>query len=373
MLPHQPLRSCGAHALTAAPPPTTPTTARPTLFVPLGALKPLLALAQHPPSYPITQPRQPISPQVAPFNLPAVTTTSIVAPVVAAGSGTSALSAGTAPTSNGTAPSIAPIETQRLVSPIRPLILECELATHPDNGFVRQLLHNITHGCNIGYDGPHFLHTAPHLPTTYTHPHIIDAAIAKECTAGRLAGPYTTPPLPHFRCSGLGVVPKKDGSWRVIYHLSAPHSRSINDFIDPSRFSLSYCTVDHAIAIINKLGPRCLLGKIDLKNAFRLIPVRRQDWHLLGIQWQGSYYVDKCLLFGLRSAPYLFNLLTEAMEWILTHNYGVGHLIHYLDDFFTAGEPNSTTCSQHMSSIVTRSAPLSSLRKWRGLPPRSHS
>ena len=260
---------------------------------------------------------------------------------------------GIAPTSSGTAPSIAPIETHELVSPIRPLILERELTSHPDKGFVSQLLQTFTSGCNIGYNGPHFAHIASHLPTAHTHPNVIDNALAKECSAGRIAGPFPSPPLPSLRCSGLGVVPKKDGTWRVIYHLSAPHSRSINDYINPESFSLSYCSIDDAIMIINQLGPGCLLGKIDLKNAFRLCPVRKQDWHLLGIHWKGLYYVDKCLPFGLRSAPYLFNQLAQAIEWILKSNYRVTNLIHYLDDFLTAGPPQSEVCSQHMATMLS--------------------
>ncbi len=139
----------------------------------------------------------------------------------------------------------------------------------------------------------------------------------------------------------------------MIYHLSAPHAHSINDFIDPSQHSLTYCTIDNAIAISNQLGPGCLLGKIDLKNAFRLCPVRKEDWPLLGLYWKGSYYVDKCLPFGLRSAPYLFNLLADAIEWILKHNYAVDNVLHYQDDFFTAGPPNSEVCSLNMDTTLS--------------------
>ena len=207
----------------------------------------------------------------------------------------------------GTAPT--PADQQQRVTPLRPLQLECELRNHPDRGFINQLLHDIRHGCCIGYDGPHYTYTAKHLPTAHTHADVIATAIAKECAAGRMAGPYSHPPLPNLRCSGLGVVPKKDGGWRVIYHLSAPRGSSINDYIDPDQFSLHYCTIDSAIKIINRLGLGALMGKIDLKNAFRLIPVRKQDWNLLGIHWQSKWYFDKCLPFGLRSSPALFNRL----------------------------------------------------------------
>ena len=203
----------------------------------------------------------------------------------------------------GSPPTLLPIDQHQLVSPLRPLELECELTHHPDKGSVWQLLHDIKHGCDIGYNGPHFAHTAHHLPSALEKPHIISDALDKECAAGCMTGPFPTPPLPNLRCSGLGVVPKKDGGRRIIYHLSVPYGRSVNDFIDPEQYSLRYCTINSAIAILNSLGPHSLMGKIDMRSAFQQLPVRREDWHLLGIHWQSHWYVDKCLPFGLQSSP----------------------------------------------------------------------
>ena len=69
----------------------------------------------------------------------------------------------------------------------------------------------------------------------------------KEFAENRMAGPYDSPPYYNLRCSGVGVVLKKDGGWRLINHLSAPTDNSINDFIDPRDFSLQYATIDDAI------------------------------------------------------------------------------------------------------------------------------
>ena len=93
--------------------------------------------------------------------------------------------------------------------------------------------------------------------------------------------------------------------------------------------------------------------ELDLKNAFRLIPVRQADWNLLGICWQGKYYIDTCLPFGLRSAPYIFNRLATAIHWILQNNYNVLFILHYLDDFLTAGSPHSLICQQNLESMLT--------------------
>jgi len=76
------------------------------------------------------------------------------------------------------------------------------------------------------------------------------------------------------------------------------------------------------------------MTKINLKSALRMIPVHCADWDLLGMHWWEQYYMDTCLPFGLRSAPFLFNEYAMTIELIMTHNYQLLHLIHSLDDFF---------------------------------------
>ena len=101
------------------------------------------------------------------------------------------------------------------------------------------------------------------------------------------------------------------------------------------------------------MDPGTLLSKIDLKDAFRLIPVHPSQWNLLRICWKTRFYVDTCLPFELRSAPDLFNCLSEAIHWILVNRYGVHHLLHYLDDFLTAGPPDSPICSNNLNSMLS--------------------
>lgn len=62
--------------------------------------------------------------------------------------------------------------------------------------------------------------------------------------------------------------------------------------------------------------PGSLMAKIDIRSAFRLIPVHPADHHLLAMQWKGGVFIDTCLPFGLRSAPKLFNILADLLEWI---------------------------------------------------------
>ena len=204
-------------------------------------------------------------------------------------------------------------------TPLRPRILARFLNSHSDANFMSELINSLTNGFNIGYQGPHTHLTAPILTSACIHPTVIDEALMKEVAENRMAGPYDPPPYCNLRCSGVGVVPKKDVGWSLINHLSAPTDNSINDFIDPGDFSLQYATIDDAIKICHILGQGALMAKVNLKNAFRLCPVRQEDWHLLSIHWHDKYFVDKCLPFGLRPTPYLFNMVADALEWILWH------------------------------------------------------
>ena len=80
-----------------------------------------------------------------------------------------------------------------------------------------------------------------------------------------MAGLFSRQPFEPFHCSGLGVIPKQDSSWRVIMHLSEPEGSSINDYIDPEAVAISYTTIDDTIRIVNTLRQGTLLAKNDLK------------------------------------------------------------------------------------------------------------
>ena len=115
--------------------------------------------------------------------------------------------------------------------------------------------------------------------------------------------------------------------------------------------------VSDVVRHILSLGQGCLLAKIDIDSAFRNVPVNPHDRHLLGMLWKGRLYVDTVLPFGLRSAPKIFNALTQALQWIAVHR-GVSYLDHFLDDFVTAGSKGTNECQDNLTQLVTTCAIL---------------
>ena len=116
---------------------------------------------------------------------------------------------------------------------IRSFVLERELSDYPNKAFVEELIHDLRYGCTIGYTRPQFSYLANNLVFVNQQPEVIDVTLEKECEVGRILGPFESAPLTNFQTSGLGLVPKHDGGWWIIYHLSAPLNHSINDFINP--------------------------------------------------------------------------------------------------------------------------------------------
>ena len=127
-------------------------------------------------------------------------------------------------------------------------------------------------------------------------------------------------------------------------HDRGPSSASVNDGISEQLCSLRYVSLDDAVRLVKQLGRGTQLVKMDLRDAYRMIPVHPEDQHLLAIEWQGMTFVDKALPFGLRSAPKLFSAFADAMVWIL-FSRGIRFLLHYLDDFLFVGPPDSTEVS----------------------------
>jgi len=71
--------------------------------------------------------------------------------------------------------------------------------------------------------------------------------------------------------------------------------------------------VDDACKRLLALSRGAQMVKFDVQGAFRTVPVHPHVRWLLGMSWERRTYVDKVLPFGLRSAPAIYNAITEAL------------------------------------------------------------
>ena len=230
------------------------------------------------------------------------------------------------------------------------------MLTHPDQSFVTYVLDGLQNGFRVGFNraSVSLKSATQNMPSASLQPSVIDDYLYTELAKGHVAGPFSSPPLPHLHISRFGVIPKKHqpGKWRLILDLSSPDGHSVNDGIRKDPFTVQYMKVDDIIDGIMSLGRGTLLAKFDVESAYRIIPIHPNDRYLLGMQWQGNYFVDMALPFGLRSAPYIFSSVADLVEWVLKTRYDVSFLLHYLDDFHTSGPPNSQTCQPNLDTCI---------------------
>ena len=244
------------------------------------------------------------------------------------------------------APSVPPM----LQSPSTPLDWrmweEC-LKDHPDRRFRDYIVRGIRDGFRIGFSRrSHRCRRAKkNMRSALEHPGVIQDYLMKGCVEGHILGPFDPHLLPDVQISRFGVIPKgNSGKWRLILDLSSPEGSSVNDGIEPDLCSLSYLSMDQVVEAIARLGRGAVLAKVDIKSAYRMVPVHPEDRPLLGMMWDGALYVDGALPFGLRSAPKIFTAVADAVEWLVRQK-GVQWLGHYLDDFLILGSPDSDECA----------------------------
>ncbi|CAG2192890.1 unnamed protein product [Mytilus edulis] len=100
-----------------------------------------------------------------------------------------------------------------------------------------------------------------------------------------------------------------------------------------NRDMLQYSSVDEAACLINRHKTFARLSQCDVKAAFRLLPIAPHDFDLLGIKFQGEYYLNKMLPMGASISCALWEKFAKALHWIIQLKSGNDDILHYLDDF----------------------------------------
>ncbi|XP_061162686.1 uncharacterized protein LOC133171907 [Saccostrea echinata] len=236
-----------------------------------------------------------------------------------------------------------------LTTPVNIKVLTHELFHHPDKEFAKYLCDGFTYGFDTmisNADADSETLECRNLLSARNQPEIVDKLVKTEVEKGFVVGPLESLPFPKYRVSPIGVaIGKYSGKPRLIMDLSSPHDNehhaSVNSMIDKENCSLSYVKIDDAIRIIQTLGRGTTMCKTDISDAFKLVPVLPEQWHMFCFKWRSQYYYYTKLSFGCRSSPKIFDNLSQAVCWIAYNNYGIKYILHLLDDFITFEHPEN--------------------------------
>ena len=210
-------------------------------------------------------------------------------------------------------------QVNKMVStPINIKRLRIALDKHPDRCFATYLLDGLTHGFCAGLSElPTVKYECNNLQSALREPGVVDTLLQKETTKGFMIGPIDESPFSSFRVSPIGVATGKySGKKRLIVDLSAPHGcavASINSLLPRGPFSLYYASVDNAIHMIKIAGAGAWLGKADVTDAFKVMPLHPSQWYLFVVRWCRKLYFSVWLTFGCRSSPRVFHTVGSAV------------------------------------------------------------
>lgn len=256
------------------------------------------------------------------------------------------------------------VDAKTVKCPLNVDELKKGLKSHPDRQFVDKVINYAKHGVPLGYIGTRESRCYDSWPSAYKYIDVVYESIQRDVQLGRKMGPYSHPPdfMRNYRASPLGAFPKKHSKnkFRIIHDLSWPPGQAVNDCIPAEDGKVKYICLDDITKIVKRMGPNTLLSKLDLKDAFKTIPVRPEDWELLGSMLyiqdnEGGlvpqFYYETVLPFGCRSSAKLFTYFADALQYIMQEN-GTSICEHYLDDYFTAGAKNSDECAKNLKTML---------------------
>ena len=120
--------------------------------------------------------------------------------------------------------------------------------------------------------------------------------------------------------STLFIVPKKNGKFRPVINL-----RYLNQFVHYDHFKQETFKV-----VLNLIQENDFFTSIDLNDAYFSVPINKNYQKYLKFSWRGVLYKFVCLLFGLKSSPYVFTkILKPVYAWVRQQNI---RCCYYIDD-----------------------------------------
>ena len=79
-------------------------------------------------------------------------------------------------------------------------------------------------------------------------------------------------------------------------------------------------------------GRKCVVWKLDISEAYQLIPMH-PFWQIKQINSiNGEFYVDRCNTFGGCASGSIFIAFNSLVAWIAKNIKGLKYIVNYVDD-----------------------------------------
>ena len=190
--------------------------------------------------------------------------------------------------------------------------------------------HFIICGANAGIPPIHSTFAPPNHQSITLNRTFFTEIVNIEFQKGRYWGPYSRAELESiigpFQTSPLSLIPKagKPGKFRLIQNLSYPRNlsgiRSINSSIESDLYPCTWGTFSTVTIIIQSLPPRSQGACRDVSEAYRIIPLAKDQWPGIVVRLEEDgppdaklFALNTCTSFGKKSSGGLFGMFGDAL------------------------------------------------------------
>ena len=159
----------------------------------------------------------------------------------------------------------------------------------------------------------------------------------------------------------LGVVPKSTpGEFRPILDLSAPKHHSVNSGTSDEYKTCRLISFREVGNWLLQLGKNAFIGALDLKSAWRQLPISVEAQFLMGSRLEGYTLTDNALPLGWCESVRIFTILDDFLHFVLITRLpeylrrqlkGIRWLIFYIDDF-VIGAPSKELCEALLEHTI---------------------
>ena len=223
-------------------------------------------------------------------------------------------------------------------------VLNDLLKEHPDRQLVAEVMTGFREGFMLGMERyPDLRGPCRNLKKTRDNMDKTRDLVKKEISRGHMAGPFQpdNPPMTNLVFSPLNLVDKagQKGEFRLIQDLSYPYNeQSVNACIPSENSSVQYEYIDKAISLAMTIGEVAVAIRLDVKHAFRNLPLHVSQIRVLAFTLDGLIYLNVTLPFGGASSCLIFEKVAGLLQWIVVAKTDISWISHYLDDFIVLAQ-----------------------------------
>ena len=146
-------------------------------------------------------------------------------------------------------------------------------------------------------------------------PKVVDA-LASFVKAGHMAGPIFHLDRAKFKVNSIMAVIKPGGHVRVVGNLKSPKGQSFNEGIAEERkqdWPVSMTTVSQFAKMVFDAGPDAYIACSDVVDAYKMIPVSKDQRKLQAYHFCGALFIEIKLVFGDKLACQYFDRFHYAI------------------------------------------------------------